>query len=141
MATKKYHIILEDERMARIVYGLLLENGQLAELAVQEEEPVTPLQDVLTLAELSLDTVHQTLMIGHDRTISLTGKESELLRVLMAHAGQLVSRSTILQTVWGQDDYFVSRSLSVYINKIRQYLSGTTVSVIGIRSRGYKLVV
>jgi len=52
----------------------------------------------------------------------LTVKEADLLRLLAENANQLLKRSTILEQVWGQDDYFLGRSLDVFISRLRKYL-------------------
>ncbi len=53
----------------------------------------------------------------------LTEKEAKILHVLCASMHRLVPREEILKTVWGRDDYFLGRSMDVYISKLRKYLS------------------
>jgi DNA-binding response OmpR family regulator len=52
----------------------------------------------------------------------LTQKEADLLNYFLRHKNQLVRRSDILKTIWGQDDYFLGRSLDVFISRLRKYL-------------------
>lgn len=62
------------------------------------------------------------LRLGDD-VRRLTQKEADLLRYLVRHKNEVVKRSAILEAVWGQDDYFLGRSLDVFISRIRKYLS------------------
>lgn len=52
----------------------------------------------------------------------LTKKESAILKILCASENEIVDRSVILKSVWGDDDYFMGRSLDVFISKLRKYL-------------------
>ena len=52
----------------------------------------------------------------------LTQKEAELLRFFIENKNQVLKRSTILEQLWGQDDYFMGRSLAVFISRLRKYL-------------------
>ncbi len=54
----------------------------------------------------------------------LTFKENEVLKMLASSKNQLVKRDHILNTLWGDNDYFNSRSLDVFIAKLRKYLKG-----------------
>jgi DNA-binding response OmpR family regulator len=53
----------------------------------------------------------------------LTEKEAEILRALCTGMNQLVKREEVLRQVWGSDDYFLGRSMDVYISKLRKYLA------------------
>ena len=70
----------------------------------------------------------------------LTLKEAELLRFLILHKNQLVKISVILEKVWGEDDYFLGRSMNVFISRLRKYLRHTPqISIENIRGVGYIL--
>lgn len=93
-------------------------------------------QSVFQLGAISFDSVRQT--VGEER---LTARENDLLLLLCRHWGTVVDRSYILKTLWSKDDYFASRSLSVYINHLRKLLNGNpTVEIISVHGRGYKLI-
>ena len=81
------------------------------------------------------DSLTQTL--GDRR---LTARESDVLLILCRRKNELVERNYILRTLWAQETYFASRSLSVYINHLRNYLSNTQVSIQSVHGKGYKLV-
>lgn len=70
----------------------------------------------------------------------LTKKEAHILKMLVKFKNQVVSRELILNAVWGQDDYFVGRSLDVFISKLRKYFSEDSSIVINnIHGVGFKL--
>lgn len=70
----------------------------------------------------------------------LTVKEAELLRYLIQHKNQLVKNSNILEQVWGEDDYFIGRSMNVFISRLRKFLiKAPQISIENIRGVGYVL--
>jgi DNA-binding response OmpR family regulator len=88
------------------------------------------------LGGVYFDSVRQLLGEQH-----LSTKENELLLMLCQHINTLVERNYILMSLWGEDTYFNSRSLSVYINHLRRYLSKySNMRIISVHSKGYKLV-
>ncbi|QIK59738.1 response regulator transcription factor [Dysgonomonas sp. HDW5A] len=67
----------------------------------------------------------------------LTSRESGILQMLCENRGELVKRDDILLKFWGTNDYFTSRSLDVFISKMRRYLSkDTSVEIKTIRGLG-----
>jgi DNA-binding response OmpR family regulator len=72
----------------------------------------------------------------------LTRREAELLRLLCLNINTLLRRDIALKTIWGEDDYFMGRSMDVYITKLRKLLgSDPSVSIINIHNTGFKLEV
>jgi two-component system response regulator VicR len=70
---------------------------------------------------------------------TLTQKEADLLKLLFEHKNQVVKRSFILETIWGKDDYFLGRSLDVFISRLRKYLSkDERIKVENIHGVGFK---
>lgn len=68
----------------------------------------------------------------------LSHREAELLRILAEHPNQTVQRRDILQRIWGDDSFFNSRNLDVYIKKLRGYLrEDHTVEIITLKGVGY----
>ncbi|MCE2788930.1 MAG: response regulator transcription factor [Saprospiraceae bacterium] len=77
---------------------------------------------------------------GNER--SLTQKEADLLKMLLDHKNNVVKRSVILEKLWGEDDYFLGRSMDVFISRLRKYLSDdSSIKVDNIHGVGFKLVV
>lgn len=61
------------------------------------------------------------LIVG-GQTIPLTQRESELLHFFLRHINKVLKREEILLNVWGKDDYFLGRSMDVFITKLRKHL-------------------
>lgn len=74
--------------------------------------------------------------------IKLSPKENELLRLLALHRNDLMPRELALTKIWRDDNYFTSRSMDVYIAKLRKYLSiDDGVEIINIHGEGFRLVI
>jgi two-component system, OmpR family, response regulator len=72
----------------------------------------------------------------------LSPKENDLLRLLALHKNDLMPRELALTKIWRDDNYFTSRSMDVYIAKLRKYLSADDeVEIINIHGEGFRLVV
>lgn len=70
----------------------------------------------------------------------LTKKEAQILTMLCKFKNQVLPREIVLNAVWGQDDYFVGRSLDVFITKLRKYFSeDNNVSIENVHGIGFKL--
>ncbi len=75
-------------------------------------------------------------------TETLTQKEADLLKLLNENKNQVVKRSFILETIWGKDDYFLGRSLDVFISRLRKYLSlDERIKIENIHGVGFKFKV
>ena len=84
------------------------------------------------------DTENQTL-VSNDQVKTLTKKEVQILKLLFKYKNQVVSREVILNAVWGQNDYFVGRSLDVFITKLRKYLrEDPKILISNIHGVGFK---
>ncbi len=72
----------------------------------------------------------------------LSPKENELLRMLCVYKNDLMPREVALNRIWNEDNYFTSRSMDVYIAKLRKYLKDDpTVEIVNIHGEGFRLVV
>ncbi|TDW96891.1 response regulator transcription factor [Dinghuibacter silviterrae] len=65
------------------------------------------------------------LRVGEGDEIILTPKESELLDFLFRHQNRVLKREDILNQLWGDSDYFLGRSLDVFISRLRKYLNAS----------------
>jgi DNA-binding response OmpR family regulator len=93
-------------------------------------------QTAWPLGELMFDSVRQQLGDKH-----LSSRENDLLRMLCQNMNDLVDRNRILMSIWGEDTYFNARSLSVYVNHLRNYLGeNSPIRIISVHGKGYKLV-
>ncbi len=71
----------------------------------------------------------------------LSPKENKLLKLLAIHINDLMPRELALTKIWRDDNYFTSRSMDVYIAKLRKYLKGDdNVEIINIHGEGFRLV-
>jgi DNA-binding response OmpR family regulator len=81
------------------------------------------------------------LKIG-DTVKKLSHREASLLKILCENRNKTVSRKEILMTVWGDDSFFNSRNLDVYITKLRDYLKqDPSVQIITIKGVGYHFAI
>lgn len=77
--------------------------------------------EISTIGKYSFDWNNQCLSInGQEKRI--TEKESDILRYLYSHRNKIIRREDLLKELWGENDYFLGRSLDVFITKIRKYL-------------------
>ncbi|OEK07002.1 response regulator transcription factor [Roseivirga misakiensis] len=73
--------------------------------------------------------------------IMLTHREAQLLNELYRHKNELTERTLILNTLWGNDDFFSARSMDVFITKLRKKLTlDEEIQIMNVRGFGYKLV-
>jgi len=70
----------------------------------------------------------------------LTRKEAGILKLLAEQKNKVIERELIANMVWGDDSYFVGRSLDVFITKLRKYLSeDDSISITNVHGVGFKL--
>jgi DNA-binding response OmpR family regulator len=76
------------------------------------------------------------------KIIRLSNREAQVLNMLVAHANEIVDRKKLLKDVWGDDSFFNSRNLDVYIRKLRDYfLTDPDIRIITLKGTGYRFVV
>jgi len=93
------------------------------------------------LGNYVFDPVNLTLTIGDQKT-ELTQMEADLLKLFIAQKGTLIKREEILKTVWNSDDYFLGRSLDVFISKLRKYLKADpNIEIVNQFGVGFRLEV
>ena len=98
-------------------------------------------QRTLDIGSFSFDTEKGILRCG-DVAQELSVRESEVLLYLIRNRGEIVPTQTLLLNIWGDDGYFNSRSLHVFITKLRNRLAADpAVSIVNARGIGYKLLV
>ncbi len=82
---------------------------------------------------------YQLILDGQSRI--LTQRESELLSFLLKNKNKVIKRSLILETLWGEDDYFMGRSLDVFISRLRKYLcEDSEIKIDNIHGIGFKFI-
>jgi DNA-binding response OmpR family regulator len=104
------------------------------------EHTPTGLAGTVEIGEYQYDVMR--LILTHQGiSRQLTAREGEALKVLYQYRNKLLTRKDFLMQVWGDDDFFSSRSLDVYISRLRKYFRGDPmVQIINHRGFGYKLI-
>jgi DNA-binding response OmpR family regulator len=98
-------------------------------------------KDIYTLGKYTFNYPEQSLIIN-DIAKKLTKKEAALLRLLCIHKGEVLQRNSILRIIWGSDDYFLGRSMDVFITKLRKYLlEDESINISNVHGVGFKLEV
>ena len=95
-----------------------------------------------TFSNFKLNSKLRILTYRNVSEIKLSPKENQLLRLLVIHANDLLPRETALNIIWRDDNYFTSRSMDVYIAKLRKYLmKDKRVQMLNIHGEGCRLVI
>ena len=95
-----------------------------------------------TIGEFHLNSKLRFLTYKNEEPIKLSPKENELLRLLALHVNDLMPRELALTKIWRDDNYFTSRSMDVYIAKLRKYLKqDEKVEILNIHGEGFRLVI
>lgn len=77
---------------------------------------------------------------GNSRTLTL--KESDLIKYFSANINKVLSRNEILQNIWGSDDYFLGRSLDVFISRLRKYFKDDpNIKITNLHGIGFRFSV
>lgn len=77
--------------------------------------------EIVSIGKFSFDHRNQSLNLGA-QSKRITEKESDILKYLTDHRNRVIKREEMLKALWGENDYFLGRSLDVFISKIRKYL-------------------
>ena len=98
-------------------------------------------KDTLQIGRYSFHITRQMLSGANDER-KLSFRESELLKLLYENRDKIIDRKNILNLLWGNDSFFNSRNLDVYITKLRSYLKeDDLLEIITIKGVGYRFVV
>jgi len=110
-------------------------------LRIKTEDSKKITGDSFTIGKYVFQVNRQVLNNGkEDRKLSY--RESELLKLLYENRDKIIGRSDILNLLWGNDSFFNSRNLDVYITKLRSYLKDDPqLEIITIKGIGYRFVV
>ncbi len=104
---------------------------------VTEEE-----QHEFNIGKFHLNSKLRHLSYDGNEIKKLSPKENKLLKMLALHVNDLMPRELALTKIWRDDNYFTSRSMDVYIAKLRKYLKDDPeVEIINIHGEGFRLIV
>ncbi|MFC3810774.1 response regulator transcription factor [Lacihabitans lacunae] len=99
----------------------------------------TTTTDVFSIGEFEFCFSQQTLTID-ENTQKLTHREAEVLKFLCERKNQIAKREDILTAIWGRDDYFLGRSMDVFVTRIRKMLTpDPEIKIENIHGVGFKL--
>lgn len=81
-------------------------------------------------------------LVSSRGTLKLSSREMEVLGILLSNRNRITPRKQLLLSVWGDDSYFNSRTLDVYIRKLRRYLGeDPSIEIITLKGNGYLFLV
>lgn len=99
----------------------------------------SPAEEVISLGGYRFDPRNLTLHHPAGDKV-LTQKEADVLSMLSRHRDRVLKREEILKKVWGNDDYFLGRSLDVFISKLRKYLKeDPSLEIVNYHGVGFRL--
>lgn len=97
---------------------------------------------VIQIGDYTFDASNLMLSYREEEPLTLTKKESDLLLLLSQHKNQLLTREFALKRIWGSDDYFIGRSMDVFITKLRKHLKqDPNISITNVHGVGFRLEV
>ncbi len=106
------------------------------------ESKAENVQFEFVVGKFHLNSKLRFLTFDNEEPIKLSPKENELLKMLVLHENDLMPRELALTKIWRDDNYFTSRSMDVYIAKLRKYLKlDSNVEILNIHGEGFRLVV
>jgi DNA-binding response OmpR family regulator len=109
-------------------------------LRVKKEETLTISGEQIHIGDYEFQINKQVLRKGSIEK-KLSYRESELLKYLYLNSNAIIDRRELLNHIWGNDSFFNSRNLDVYITKIRSYLKeDSKLEIITIKGVGYRFV-
>lgn len=98
-------------------------------------------KDVIQIGDYNFNLPRQVLS-RKDEDHKLSFREAELLKVLYQNRDKIIDRRDILNLLWGNDNFFNSRNLDVYITKLRGYLKADpSVEILTIKGVGYRFLI
>lgn len=119
---------------------LIVRVNNLLQLTQQQKIQTNP-HEAVTIGQYQFIPLRYELRI-RDRIKKLSHRESTLLQTLIENRNATVLRKEILMKLWGDDSFFNSRNLDVYITKLRDYLKDDpSIEIITIKGHGYHFAV
>lgn len=110
---------------------------QRTQKSVQKSKP----KSRIVIGDFIFNPRLRTLAYKNNTPTNLSPKENQLLLMLVETQNDLLSRSKALNEIWNDDNYFTSRSMDVYIAKLRKYLrDDASVEIANIHGEGFRLI-
>jgi len=113
---------------------------RVAEL-LKRANPENQLTDEFTIGNYNFSPKRQELKDVDGTIVKLSHKESQLLLLLLRNKNLVMDRKAALLKLWGDDNFFNTRNMDVYITRLRKKLhKDSTIEIVNIRGFGYKLI-
>lgn len=107
----------------------------------RSNQEIAETQGVINIGIFTFD-LNSYMLTARGVEKKLTRKEADILSLLYKYKNQVLPREILLHGVWGQSDYFVGRSLDVFITKLRKYFEAdNSIQIINLHGVGFKLEV
>jgi DNA-binding response OmpR family regulator len=101
----------------------------------------TEMTEPVIIGSLAFDFNNLQLKTSTE-TIQLTQREAELFKYFYQNSNKVLKREDILLEIWGKDDYFLGRSMDVFITKLRKYIKGQEgIEIQTIHGVGFKMLI
>ena len=104
----------------------------------ESQKHETPAQQAVCVGKLTLDEDRRRIL-GDGKPLALTPTEYEVLKYLMLHADQAVSREELLNTVWGFESVVETRATDDTVRRLRQKLGASGVNIAAVWGYGFRL--
>lgn len=116
---------------------------RVKELLKRSASPLQPATApaALTIGRYSFVVHRQTIRLPGEAEIQLSHRETQLLKLLFDHRNALLDRKQALVTLWGDDSFYNTRTMDVFITRLRKHLKqDPSIQIINVRGMGYKLI-
>ncbi|TLU97988.1 response regulator transcription factor [Dyadobacter luticola] len=105
----------------------------------KSDQPAATKADASKVGKYIFDFQKLTLALNGNSQ-NLTFREAEVLKYLAERPDQVIRRDELLKAIWGDDDYFMGRSLDVFISRLRKYLSGDPeIKIDNVHGVGFRM--
>ena len=113
-------------------------NTLLARLSVNKKSGHKELLNQYKLGDYIFNVGNQEVVYKNDEVYKLTLRENKLLQLLVHKKNELCTHKEILHSLWGQNDFFVKKSLNVFISHLRKHLSkDPNIKIENIHNQGF----
>ena len=112
-----------------------------ASAAIAASQQKSQQDEWVNIGSYRFNATQQILQLG-DKRMELSHREAEILRFLVENQNEVVEMKKILLDLWGDDSFFNTRSLHVFITKLRHKLSDDeNIRIVNVRGIGYKMLI
>jgi len=104
----------------------------------RSQKNIPPVKTIYEVGKYQFDTKN-FILFNEEEKVGLTQREAELLKLFLDHKNSVLKREQILNSLWGTDDYFMGRSLDVFISRLRKILANEEgISIENLHGIGFR---